>query len=393
MTDKLQMGAIDTETNQYVSPTEALKGKNYKCIECDKKVILRKGTVRKAHFAHYAQTNVCSYYDHPNESQIHKDAKMLMAKLLTDRKNIQFVWRCEYPPCYKTPSNIDEFQEMPTIVYKEGDEVKLEYRDKDNKWVADVAVVNEGEVRYIIEIKNTHATTTARPEPWYEVDATEFIQDINELNAEHPDEPEIDEYKLKEDYIYLISCVRTDIMRYCYGSFCYRESWVEKIPGYDEELIVNDCILCKTKEYQPVCDGSTGKFKKKNGEIRVCRNCLFDDTTNKRLRKLYAPPCHGNCFSQCEDGYTKTKCPDNCKLIACAKCPGKYPEWLLLCKGGLCIDCDMDKFFTTFLDVPYARKEEAKAMGAKWNPIQRKWYIHTDAKNKAIVLSKFKEIK
>jgi len=70
MTDKLQLGAIDTETNKYVSPTKSLKGKNYKCIECDKKVILRKGTIRKVHFAHYAQTNVCNYYDHPNESQI-----------------------------------------------------------------------------------------------------------------------------------------------------------------------------------------------------------------------------------------------------------------------------------------------------------------------------------
>ena len=81
MTDKLQLGAIEIETNKYVSPTEALKGKNYKCIECDKKVIIRKGTIRKAHFAHYVQTNICTYYDHPNESQIHKDAKMLMAKL------------------------------------------------------------------------------------------------------------------------------------------------------------------------------------------------------------------------------------------------------------------------------------------------------------------------
>ena len=118
-----------------------------------------------------------------------------------------------------------------------------------------------------------------------------------------------------------------------------------------------------------------------------------EDTTKKKLRKLYAPPCHGSCFSQCDDGYTKTKCPDSCELITCAKCPEKHPEWLLLCKGGLCIGCDIDKYSTTFLDVSYARKEEAKAMGAKWNPIQRKWYIHSYAKNKAIVLAKFKEIK
>lgn len=391
MTDKLQLGAIDTETNKYVSPTEALKGRNYKCIECDNKVVLRKGTIRKAHFAHYVQTNVCTYYDHPNESQIHKDAKMLMAKLLIDKKNIQFVWKCDYQPCYKTESNTYEFQEMPSIVYNEGDEVKLEHRDKENKWVADIAIINKDEVRYIIEIKATHATTTARPEPWYEVDASELIQEINEINTEHPDDPLIDEEKIKEDYIYYLCCQRTDILRYCYGSFCYKENWVDKIPGYDTKIIVNNCILCLKKEYEPVFNGCTGNFL--NEEIRVCRDCLFEDTTKKRLRKLYAPPCEGSCFSQSDDGYTKNKCPDGCELIKCAKCPEKHPEWLLLCKGGLCIGCDMDKYLTTFLDVSYARKEEAKEMGAKWDPIKRKWYIHSYAKNKAIVLAKFKEIK
>jgi hypothetical protein len=389
MTDKLQLGAIEIETNKYVSPTEALKGKNYKCIECDKKVIIRKGTIRKAHFAHYVQTNICTYYDHPNESQIHKDAKMLMAKLLTDKKSIQFIWRCDYKQC-NTESYSYEFQEMPSIIYKEDDEVKMEYRDKDGKWVADVAIVNKGEVRYIIEIKNTHATTTVRPEPWYEIDASELIK---EINTEHTDDPLTDEDKLKEDYIYYLCCQRTDIMRYCYGSFCYKEYWVDKIPGYDTGLILNDCILCKNHEYQPVCDGDTGRFKKEDGKIRVCKYCLFEDTTKKRLRKLYAPPCHGSCFDQRGDGYVQIKCPDSCELITCAKCPEKHPEWLLLCKGGLCIDCDMDKYFTTFLDVSYARKEEAKAMGAKWDPIKRKWYIHSNAKNKAIVLAKFKEIK
>lgn len=392
MTDKLQLGALETETNQYVSPTEALKGKNYKCIECDNKVIIKKGTIRRAHFAHYSQTNVCSYYDHPNESQIHKDAKMLMAKLLTDKKRIQFIWCCDYPKCYKTPSNTYEFQEMPSILYKEGDEVKMEYRDKYNKWIADIVIVNKGDVRYIIEIKNTHATTIVRPEPWYEVDASEFIQQINELNAGHTDEPEIDEYtyKVKEDYLYHISCQRTDIVRYCYGSFCYRESWVDKIPGYDKELAINNCLLCKTNDYEPVCDGSTGKFLK--GEIRVCRDCLFDDTTNKRLRKLYALPCYGTCFNQIYGGYSQEKCPDNCKLVGCSKCSGKYPQWTMNI-GGACYNCFVHhEMYKIFLEVPYSKKEEAKVMGANWDPIKRKWFIRSNAENKSIVLSTFKEI-
>ena len=79
MSNHLQLGAIDIDKNMYVTPSNAIKGNSYKCIECDKKVILKKGKIRIPHFAHYAQTNTCHYYDHPNEAQIHKDAKMLMA--------------------------------------------------------------------------------------------------------------------------------------------------------------------------------------------------------------------------------------------------------------------------------------------------------------------------
>ena len=390
--DNLQLGAIDIETNQYFLPTEAIKGKSYKCLDCSKPVILRKGTIRKPHFAHYAQTNVCSYYDHPNESQIHKDAKMLMAKLLTEKKRIQFVWKCDYAPCYETLSINSAFQEVPTIEYKEGDDVKIEYRDTENKWVADVAIVNNGVVRYIIEIKNTHATTTARPEPWFEVNAIDLIQDINELNAEHPSEPEIDEYKTQEDYIYLIGCERTDIIRYCYGSFCYKEHWVDKIPGYNKKLtmVPNNCILCNTKDYEPTTDGCTMVFQR--GEIRVCINCLKEDTYKKRIRTLYAPPCYGMCFKQTNDGgYNQRKCPDKCKLMACPKCNSgsKYPEHILMCHGGRCSWCNIDKCVKTFINVPYARKEEAKALGAKWDNTIRKWYIFNDEKNKSVVLSKF----
>lgn len=393
MAHKLQLGALDTETKQYVTPTEALKGTAYTCVECNNKVILKKGTIRKPHFAHHAQTNVCGYYDHPNESQIHKDAKLLMAKLLKEKKCIQFCWECDYQYC-KTRSDNYAFQEVSNIVYKDGDEVHLEYRDKDNKWIADVAIVNNGEVRYIIEIKNTHATTTARPEPWFEVGATELIEQINELNSEHPLEPERDIYKLKDDYLYAIPCMRKDIVRYCYGSFCWKESWVNKMPGYDKRLIVNECILCKTTDFCPCSDGCTDKFQ--NGEIRVCIDCLMEDTYKKKLRKLYAPSCYGHCFIQNNyGGYSQNKCPEKCKLIACSKCKSsyRYPYYLLATRNGLCLDCDVEHRCMIFIRVPYANKDEAKALGAQWNPIRKAWYIYSDAKNKATVLSRFKELK
>jgi hypothetical protein len=32
----------------------------------------------------------------------------------------------------------------------------------------------------------------------------------------------------------------------------------------------------------------------------------------------------------------------------------------------------------TYLNVPFALKDAAKALGAKWDPIQKKWYVPAD---------------
>jgi len=45
-----------------------------------------------------------------------------------------------------------------------------------------------------------------------------------------------------------------------------------------------------------------------------------------------------------------------------------------------------------YLDVPYARKDEAKGLGARWDPSKKKWYIEPDAANREAVLAKFPAI-
>jgi hypothetical protein len=284
MSEKYRLGAIDTETNVYTPPFQALKGRAYKCLDCDKKVILRKGEIRVAHFAHYAQTTTCSYYEHPSEAQIHKDAKLLLAKLLNEKKPLQFTWCCNYKSNYGKVCGGDyAFTDKPSVQYKSGDEVILEYRDPQKRWVADVAIVNNGVLRYIFEIKNTHTTTTQRPEPWFEIDARTFIEEVTErLGATGEDVYE-------EGYLIGIPCIRTDLDRKCYGSFCYRESWVRLIPGFDKNQNDNDCILCKKTDYEPTYDGATGKFQK--GNIRVCFECLVDDIYKRKIRKLFEHKC------------------------------------------------------------------------------------------------------
>jgi len=279
MSDKIRLGAIDIETKEYTLPSKASKGRIYECVDCKKRVILRQGNVRVHHFAHYTQTNVCSYYDHPNEAQIHKDGKLLIQKLLSEKNYISFTWDC---------INCGGFylDELPTIKYKEGDQALLEYRDPNGKWVADVALVNNNKVRCIIEIKNKHITTTQRPEPWFEVDANTLHKIIDEqIKIKTEIQEETTGYT--PPFIFEIPCIRKDTERKCYGSFCYKESWVRRIPGYNNKNTDNSCVLCKTKEeYLPSFDGCTGRFQ--DGCIRVCQDCLLKDTYEKKLRQLYS---------------------------------------------------------------------------------------------------------
>jgi hypothetical protein len=167
-----RLGAIDIFTNLYTSPNLATKNSKYKCVECSEPVIFKKGNIRVPHFSHYANSN-CTYYDHPNESQIHKDAKLRI--LLWLEKGIQInilkeCYECNYKHCI-------------ALNYISTDQFKLEYRfDLNNLYRADLAVLSrENQLKYIIEVKNKHKTEEdRRPEPWFEIEAEEIIQ--KELN-------------------------------------------------------------------------------------------------------------------------------------------------------------------------------------------------------------------
>lgn len=278
MSDKLRLGAIDTETKEYTLPSMAYKSRSYECVDCKKKVILKKGNIRAHHFAHSSQTNVCSYYDHPNEAQIHKDAKLLVKKLITEKNYISFTWECSICKGFY-------LEEVPSFKYKENDQAVIEYRSPDGKWIADIALINNNEVRSIIEIKNKHATTTERPEPWFEVDANSLHKIISE-QMETKAKIENESVDYTPPFVFEIPCIRKNTDRKCYGSFCYKEQWVRRIPGHSNKNVDNSCILCNKKEYIPTYDGCTGKFQ--DGCIRVCQDCLNEDVYKKKLRHLYS---------------------------------------------------------------------------------------------------------
>jgi hypothetical protein len=169
-------GAIDTDTQDYVLPGRALKGRSYVCADCSQRVIFRSGDVRIPHFAHYSPTTRCTYYSTTaGESDAHKHAKLLIESWICARRPIAFTWNCQEQQAFGSCGSMTQ---RILIDYKDGDEVVLEYRSPSGSYVADVAVVNAGVVRFIIEVVHTHRTvTTDRPEPWVEVRADQVAHE------------------------------------------------------------------------------------------------------------------------------------------------------------------------------------------------------------------------
>lgn len=264
------LGALNTKTNIYTIPSKAEKGNEYKCIDCNQKVIFRKGDIRVAHFAHYSPTNTCSYYEHPNESQLHKDAKYKLADWLKNKMKITMDLDC--PECSSTSDEID-------IKYLDNDEIIIEYRDPDGKYIADIALINNNKVRYIFEIKHTHATLThTRPEPWFEI-STEHLF-TTEKEQIYDNKQDCSNYN---ELSVIIGCERKSKNRYCNNCKAKTELWVENLPILNKKGGVevhwkqeNPCICCKRTSYNPY-------FSKEFRQI--CKICL--DNEYEELKKKY----------------------------------------------------------------------------------------------------------
>lgn len=255
-------GAIDCETGGYILPSNALKGRNYKCGDCDQRVVLRQGNVRVHHFAHFNPSAKCKFYNtSPGESETHKHAKLLLQRWLNEKKPIVFSWICQALNKFGLCSaSVDK-----SIEYKDGDEVVLEYRCPSGKFIADVAVINDGTVRYIIEVKHSHqTTTTCRPEPWFEVSANDIDEGCH----------------YGETTIYLENC-RINESRACVNCSVKQEKWVSSIPilhkRYGQERLWEQdvpCICCGRKKYSPEWI--------ENRPRQVCKICLGNEPAKVR---------------------------------------------------------------------------------------------------------------
>jgi uncharacterized protein YkuJ len=180
MSQLLNLGAINKLTGDYEAAKTANKKDEYKCPDCGDDVIVCQGEIRNAYYRHSCDRDKpCNYYSNPNESQIHKDAKMILKNLFEKKKNqisISRICCC----CKKK----EEF-EIPEIT--ETSVIEIEYRFEFNGVkIADVAYIDCEELLCIFEIYYKHKTSNEnRPEPWFELNAEALIKIVNdnEINS------------------------------------------------------------------------------------------------------------------------------------------------------------------------------------------------------------------
>ena len=88
------LGAINKDTGKYTSPRFATKNDKYKCPECERNLIFRQGKIKIHHFAHKKENDPCTFYKNPSETQIHKDAKLLLKSVIENNINLKIKRNC-----------------------------------------------------------------------------------------------------------------------------------------------------------------------------------------------------------------------------------------------------------------------------------------------------------
>ena len=268
------LGAINKDTDEYVYPKIANKKDEYSCPDCRKELILCQGEIRVHHFRHKVDTiNPCHYYNKPSESQIHKDAKMLMKMLLDKKTSIAFIRNCEN--CKKN----EEF-EIPEI--SETSSIQLEHRfDYNGLKIADVAYLDTGEIVCIFEICNTHKTSSEnRPEPWFEIDALTLIGIANDTSINSLKIPCIRCEKCEE-----CDSVINEFEEY-YKNLPELEKFIfDKLSSFKDELDFDarDSI----KHNKQIIDLFSDDFNHKNVVIHTHKGNVEIYITSKKFYKKY----------------------------------------------------------------------------------------------------------
>jgi uncharacterized protein YkuJ len=322
MTHVLSLGAINKVNGEYVYPKIANKKDEYICPECNKDLILCQGEIRVHHFRHKVDSvNPCNHYSNPTETQIHKDAKILLKNLLERKIQISFIRNC---CCCKKN---EEF-EIPEI--SETSVIEIEYRFEYNGIkIADVAYIDDGELLCIFEICNTHKTSSEnRPEPWFEINAETLIKIANDNTLTTLQIPCIRCEKCE-------NCIETEnanLKDYNIAKYVRVKLGQQIFPTPLSKECVNEnidceCDKCKYNEWYE-------KVWKKDGHLRIDFDAQEDITNNKKIIDLFAK----DFINKKIVIYTHEGCGS--AVVISKLSYDKYDYWHADFYGSFCFPCE-----------------------------------------------------
>lgn len=156
------------EDGSLVRPVDADPGTAYRCPGCGSELILRKGELRRTHFAH-RRSDGCS-----PESALHRAAKHRIVQVVDE-----WIGGGGPPPCISRPCPAFScdggiVQDVPDDVTGVGVEVRLA-----DGTIGDVVLYRGNEPCAVIEIAVTHRVDREKAlrlgVPWFEVDAQEVL--------------------------------------------------------------------------------------------------------------------------------------------------------------------------------------------------------------------------
>jgi hypothetical protein len=171
----------------------------YSCLECGEKLILKKGDIKKPHFAHEAQDKVCSYYSKSvadldertkikHNERIHQIAIKELKKLLENDYKINPMRRCSAKGgCKNYTTDVVQLEHKHShTVYKTEEPIMHDGK----KRILDLVRIDEGEIKYIFEILDCHRTTEDSRPPeyeWFEIYADDVIKIRSEIDSMYYD--------------------------------------------------------------------------------------------------------------------------------------------------------------------------------------------------------------
>ena len=221
MNNKFRNGALLKGTNKYIYPNIANKSDEYVCIDihCKSRVLLCNNPDNKKlkpYFRHYKGVSCIKYNGSATESEIHKDAKRKIVAVL-HKNDITINKKCINENCNNIKRQIIEMLNPHQKIVQE-----FTFPYNSTKKQADLCLLDNQTMKYIIEIYNTHRTQECdRPDPWFELNAKDVIKQVEKL-----------------EYIF-------DCKRYWRCDECIEKNKQEQIKYQErqERLIKEECMI------------------------------------------------------------------------------------------------------------------------------------------------------